>query len=393
MIELKTARYKGVEFPVESFPTTGGNRLVKYLYLGSDKQSIERQGKLPKTFTLVAIIPHENYYQLKNDLLRVLDDGIKGPLTHPTFGDIENVINGQYSIDETITALGRATINIPFEVDDAIGVPVQSGSLPAQVQVQSNALNDRIEADLSSKFKVSRRFARNFSSALTTINNVSAKIAEAANFGEPIAANIAAFRSSINNFNGAVGSLIQSPADLAGEVRGLFEDLNNLFETPAETLGAFKTLFSFGADDPVIVETTVGLTERKQNQDAVRAAVRTQALSFSYVAAVQVEYMTDEELNNAQDELELAYVDAIENQVVSNEAVEELDRLRSQAQKTFDSIRVNTRSIVTVETPLKPLSVIAYEYYGSTELVNVLAELNDVNQNAFVSGQIKILTA
>ncbi len=74
LIELKTAKYKGVEFLFEDMSTTGGNRLIKYNFPGSDKQAIERQGRLPRTFNLTAIIPHENYYQQRDNLLRVLDE-------------------------------------------------------------------------------------------------------------------------------------------------------------------------------------------------------------------------------------------------------------------------------------------------------------------------------
>ena len=38
LIQLKTANYKGVEFAIRDMPTTGGNRIIKLNYHGSDKQ-------------------------------------------------------------------------------------------------------------------------------------------------------------------------------------------------------------------------------------------------------------------------------------------------------------------------------------------------------------------
>ena len=235
MIDLKTAKYKGVEFLFTDMPTTGGNRLIKFNFPGSDKQAIERQGKAPRTFNITAVIPHENYYQQRNDLLRVLEDGEAGVLTHPTFGDVENVINGQYVLTEKLTELGRGQITIPFEVDDAPGIPQQSGALASQVQTQSDALNTQLAADLSDNYEVNLSASGNYSDALENLNNVSDAFNAASEFAEPITENIAAFRASINTFSASIGGLIQAPADLATSVRGLFEDLNGLYEAP-ETL-------------------------------------------------------------------------------------------------------------------------------------------------------------
>lgn len=416
MIEFKTAKYKGVEFLFKEMPTTGGNRLIKYTFPGSDKQAIERQGKLPKTFTITAIIPHDNYYQERDNLLRVLDDGIEGTLTHPTFGDIENVINGKYTFSEKISEAGRAEITIPFEVNDALGVPQESGALAAQVQVESDLLNDQLASDLADGYEVSSRFSGNFADALDNLQAVSDAFNSVAEYAEPFVSDIASFRQSINAFSGSIGALINAPADIASEIGGLFEDVNNLFDTPGRLLGGLKLLFDFGSDDPVVKEDTVGRVERKKNRDIIRSTMRVQALSYAYLAASSVEsgtdstsigvgatetatngvsntYTTTEDLERTRDDLETQYRDARENQLLTNEALEQLDRVRVQAYKRLDVVRVGTRSIITIETPRRPLSVLVYEYYGSTELVDTISELNNIKQNAFVEGNLRILTA
>ena len=393
IIELKSAKYKGVEFLFEDMPTTGGNRLIKFNFPGSDKQAIERQGKVPRTFNLTAIIPHEGYYQQRDNLLRVLEDGEEGVLTHPTFGDIENVINGQYTLTEKLTEIGRAQISIPFEVNDAPGIPQESGDLASQVQTLSDALNAQLTADLGDSYSVNKNLSGNFSDALDNLDNVAAQFRAAGEFAESTTENITRFRSSVNTFSASIGSLIDTPASLATSISGLFEDLNNLYEAPETLLGAFELLFSFGDDDPVVNPNTVSRVERKRNRDLIRANIRVQALSYAYLSAAESDYQTTEDLDLVQDDLEAQYLDARENQLLTNEALEELDRLRVQAQKSLDVARVHARSIITVETPLKPLSVLVYEYYGDTSLVGIIAELNNINQNAFVEGEIRILTA
>lgn len=392
IIDLKTAKYKGVEFLFTDMPTTGGNRLIKFNFPGSDKQAIERQGKAPRTFTITAIIPHEDYYQQRDNLLRVLEDGEKGVLTHPTFGDIENVINGRYTLTEKLSEIGRAEIVIPFEVDDAPGIPQQSGNLASQALALNESLVTQLQSDLGENYEVGLNFTGNFSDALENVNNIADSMDSIAELAEPIVENVSDFRTTVNAFRGAIGNLIQAPADLAGEISGLFEDVNNLFETPDSLLGAFESLFSFGNDDPVVKNNTVGRIQRNTNRDLLRVNIKTQSLGYAYLSASQVEYTTTDDLDQVQESLEGQYLSIKESQLLTVEADEALDKLRVQAQKILDSVRVNTRSIITVETRLKPLSVLVYEYYGSTDLVDDIAELNNIKMNAFVEGEVRILT-
>lgn len=392
MIDLKTARYKGVEFLFSDMPTTGGNRLIKYNFPGSDKQAIERQGKLPRSFTITAVIPHENYYTARDNLIRVLEDGDKGVLTHPTFGDIENVYSGKYTLTEKLSEIGRGEIVIQFEVDDSPGIPQLSGNLAAQVEELNTQLSDQLTTDFASKFLVSLGFTGNFSDAIDNINNVADSMNEVFSFAEPLADQANDFRNSVNAFKGSIGNLIQTPADLAGEISGLFESIGQLFETPEITFGAFKSLFGFGDDDPIVKSNTLGRIQRNDNRAATRVMMKTQALGYAYLNASQSSYMTTEELDSTNEALENQYVQIRESEAITNDALEILDRLRVQGQAVLDEVRVNTKTVITVETRLIPLSVLVYSYYGSTDLVETIAELNNINQNAFVEGSIRILS-
>lgn len=434
IIQLKVAKYKGVEFLFETATTTGGNRLIKFNFPGSDRQSIERQGKSPRSYPMTIWIQHDNYFQVKDELLRVLEDGEKGVLTHPTDGDIDNIINGEYQLVETISELGRGRLTVTFEIDDSVGIPIQSGDLVSQVQSASDLLNNQLAADITGDYEASLNFLGNFNDALDNLNNISVAINSASTLANPISNLVADFTKVITTFTNSIGNLVQSPANLSSSINALFESLNNLYDTPDETFRVLKDLFTFGDDDPVIatvaptnanntnpiaVPKTAGLTERKRNRDLLRANMRTQSLSYAYLNAVQVDFSNTDDLDLVQEELENQYANIRDNQTISgrslsgqlisgesrstadqlvndqllsNESLELLDRIRVQAQKTFDNVRVSTQSIITVETPLRPLSVIVFSYYGSNDLVETIADLNNINQNAFVEGEIRILT-
>lgn len=407
IIELKTAKYKGVQFLFTDMTTVGGNRIIKYNYPGSDAQAVERQGKLPRGYALTIWVQHENYYQTRDNILRVLEDGITGTLTHPTFGDVDNVINGDYTLEEKITELGRASIKVTFEQNTATGVPRQSGNLAAQVQTRSQALNAGLSADFASKYKVSTGLTGNFSDALDTAANAVRAVERASQVVTPLTEGLSQFRAKIRRVTGAIGDLIQAPARLAAEIDGLFADLNNLFEAPKDAVAAFKALFDYGNDDATITPNTVARTERKLNSDLLRTKIQMQALSYAYSNASQATYTTTDELDEVQDILEVQYANnhaarllaGGESEtggslfIASNETLEVLDQVRVQAQAVLDEVRVSTRTTLTIETPRMPLSVLVYNYYGSTELVDTIADLNNIKQNAFVEGELRILTS
>lgn len=393
LIQLKNARYKGVDMLFESAPTTGGNRLIAYNFPGSDKQAIEVQGKAPNDFSLTVWIPHDDYYAKRDNLIRVLEDAETGVLTHPTFGDIDNVINGIYTLTETISELGRAKIVIPFKVDDAVGIPQQSGQLVSQVQQQQSVLNTSLDNDLGTGYGINLNFPGNFTDGLLDAQSVSAAFKSAATLATPINTQAAEFAKLINAYDDGIGDLIRAPASLAASISNIFVSLDNLYDKPADVLRVMRGLFNFGDDDPEVNETTVARVERKKNRDLIRANMKTQALGYAYFSAADQEYETDEALDLVQDLLEEQYLDVRDNERLSNESLEQLDRLRVQAQKTLDNARVTASSIITVETRLMPLSVFVYSYYGSTDNMDTIAALNNINQNAFIEGEIRILAA
>ena len=392
IIELKTCRYKGVEFLFDDTSTTGGNRLIKFNYPGSDKQAIERQGKAPRSFSITAIIPHEDYFIKRDDLIRVLEDGAEGVLTHPFWGDIENVITGTYSLNERISELGRGTISIQFEINDAVGIPIEAGDLQTLTEFEFNALNEITFTDIANEYLVSLGFVGNFTDAVENITAIATEFRKIAELEDQIVNEAAGFFTIVQLFERNIFDNIVAPLNLAIDIDEMFSSLNNLYETPSARLTVFKGLFGFGDNDREIKTTTAGRIERKKNRDIINSTIKTTSLSYAYVNAVQIEYDTTEDLDLIQNELEDQYIKIRDDQLVSNATQEQLDRTRVQAIKTLNNARVTSRQIINVTTPRLPLSVLLYQWYGNTELFDTIAELNNIKENAFVEGDIKLLT-
>ncbi len=393
LIQLKEGSYKGVEMIVKSMPTNGGRRISIIRYPRSDKQSIEDQGLIPRQFSINGIVPHENYEEKKAALLRVFEDGEKGSLVHPTFGLVENVKNGKYSLDEITSALGKAQYTVEFFIDDAVGVPISSGSFASQVQTASDALNVSLSQDLIEGYEVTSSFVGNFADAARDAVSVGTEFVEAIDSSFQIVEGaVNEFVSEVNAFNSSINAIIQAPEDFANRISSMFNSLNNLYDSTIGTFQSISTMFDFGDDNEIFKQNTAGRIERQKNQDLVRANIKAQSLSYVYLAAVQIDFESEEDLALVNDQLETQYSLVRDNELLSNESLLKMDELRIQANSALSQILLNTRKIITINTRLIPLSVLVFDFYGSTELVGVISNLNAVKQNAFVEGDVRILT-
>jgi prophage DNA circulation protein len=393
IIQLKRGSYKGVDLTFVESTTTGGNRLIKFQYPGSDNQSIERQGKAQRAFALTLWLPHTNYYAVREETLRVLDDGVKGTFVHPTFGAIENVITGRYTLTERSSELGRASILVTFEIDDGDGIPIQSGALAAQVVSQADELNTTLDADLAARYQVTPAFTGNYTDAVENIRSLVPAVEKAIDSTTPTIDSAAEVATMLRRLTTDATALALAPIKLANRVSDIFVSLDTFVTDSVTEVGAiYSRLFGFGSDDPVAVPTTVGLAERASNRQALRATVRTKALVSAYTNYSQAEFTNADELTRVLQLLEARYMVCWPDPALSAEAIEQLTRLRTTAQAVFDAAKVGAQSVtqIVVSTPT-PLSILTYQYYGTTELVDTLADLNDVEQNAFIKGTFRIL--
>jgi prophage DNA circulation protein len=393
IIQLKESSYKGVSFPVKEMPTEGGRRLIKIRYPRSDKQSIEDQGLIPREFSITAIIPHDDYYNVKDALLRVLEDGEKGTLVHPTFGNIESVRNGTYSLDEKITELGKAEILIKFFIDDAVGVPVESARIASRVQTASDEFNASLAADLSGAFDITSTNTGNFADAEEAALNVPSAFSDVVKKIQASADKIDEFNGLIVSYQNTVGKIIQDPVDMAAKNNELFNSLNNLYENSDDAYQIMSGLFGFGDDDPSFEQNTAARIERQRNRELIRVNIKAQSLSYSYVVAVDIDYTNEVDLNSSLSDLEGQYLSIRTNEMLSNESLLAMDNVRVQGNAALAEKLLNTRKVITINTRKIPLSVLVYQYYGSTELVPTISDLNKIKQNAFVEGDVEILSA
>ncbi len=409
IIETKPGAYKGVSFLVITSSTAGGRKDVLFEYPNSDRQKIEDLGLRPRAYSMSVIIPHENYLQDRDNLLRALEDGDKGPLDHPFYGKIENVRARSFTITEKLSDLGRAELQITFAVDNDIGIPQKADNAISEASVQNAILNDSIAADIAADYEVDEGFFGNFQDAQDLLNGTADVFADVVSVATAITTEINQYAANINEYSTKINQLVSIPQDLANSVKNIFSTINTLFASVENTFEAFTSgnFFDFGDNDLDIHLTTQGRVQRAQNRDVINQAMQTFSLGYAYLNAAQIEFQTVDDIDAVNVILEDQYgkiqniqsvaVDGLASPLttvrgLSSETLTALTDMRTIANKLLDDKRTEARKTVVINTKLMPMSVIAYQYYGNTDLADTLLELNAVKGASFIQGDIKILT-
>lgn len=305
--QLHPASYKGAQFLVNRTSTSGGRKDVKHEFPNSNIQTIEDLGLSPRVYRITAIIAEPNYIQKRDTLLRALEEGGKGVLTHPFFGRIENIVARTFTMNEEVTRLGDTEINIIFEPSDTDGLPTKSLNTVSLVSQQSTAVSNAIVSDITDLFTVTNAFAGNFSAASDKLNSIADTVTANVKSLTATPDQINDFGSLVNTFQSSINQLIGNPDELATDLQEIFAAIPPLYATATEQTAALSLFFEFGDDDAAIGETTAGLIERKQNNDVLNNSVKAFSLAEAYTAASQIDFTTVDEIENIADILETAF--------------------------------------------------------------------------------------
>lgn len=392
IIETQSASYKGVDFLMLTAKTSGGRKDALFEFPNSNKQTVEDLGLKVRTHSMTAVIPHDDYYVKRDRLLAALEEGGVGPLEHPTFGKIENVAARTFVLNERISELGRAEVQIVFAISDDLGIPQKAVNSVSEVDSANETVSEECALDIEEDFAVDTGFAGNFQAAQELLSDVASTISDAVATVTQVSDKINQFSSQINQFTGQINQLIALPAQLSSSVTNLFSTVNGLFSTFESAYIVYSEMFGFGDDAIPVVQTTAGLTQRAKNNDVITQFMQTSSLGYAYLNAIQIEFQTTDDIDIINALLDAQYEKIFANTDFSEDVRRAVTDVRTVANQLFDEKRTNTRKVIEVYTHRMPMSEIAYQYYGSTDLTDTLLELNNINNGAFVDGTIKILT-
>jgi prophage DNA circulation protein len=401
--EILPASYKNAFFFVAATETAGGRKTSKKEIIDSDLQVIEDLGLANRIFTLEGIISARfdnngniitSYKDVRDNLLRALESRGSGILVHPFFGTVENLVVIDWEMAESFDRLGIANISITFEVSNTDGKPKPITASLSAIEGAAQQVLTTSSITLAEKFEVVLADASgNFADASA---KVTAAIEAINSITEPfstIAGLIDEFSQAVSKALAQVTTLVDTPVELADSITNLILTANSVVTTVEGTYKAFISLFPFGDDDiPPVFPTTAQSIERQENRDQLNDFIQAVALSLAYTNAAQMEFKTVSELEAVAEELEEQYRKLFESLTLSSDILANLNDLRDTVQEFFDDVEPSLKSIVSIRTNPTSARLLAYKYYGSSELGAEITDLNDLSEPIFLEGEVDIFS-
>lgn len=403
--DLFPCTYRGALFYLSDANTSGGRKTSKKEIINSDRQVVEDLGLAKRAFTLSGTIAARraadgteilSYEEVKRALLDALELGGVGILVHPFFGRIENVQVTTWTLNERMTSLGASSISINFEISDTDGVPRSTPAVLGEVETNASAASASLEEAVADDLKATPKFQGNFEDAIDKVEAVADAIEAAVDFTETVAGALNQFASDVAELGSDAASLVAAPQSLAESVRNVVSSINGVLATPTAVFNSMKRLFDFGDLDIRFTadDATAGGRERQRNRDLLNSQVQGQALAQAYVAAAQLDLPDVSAIDDTQAILEAQFQKMVAAAAWDSDGQEAITKTRIALTAFFDAQRATKPRRTTVRIPAPtPARVLAYRYYEDSTRGDQIAELNDLDDSAFVDGDVEILTS
>lgn len=399
--DLHEASYRKAFFFISSSGISGGRKDSEKEFANSDKQLVEDLGLMPRAFTLDGTVAARrdnsgneitSYVQARDTLLAALEKGGVGTLIHPFYRSRSDIVCRTFNLTESVDRLGDGRISISFAISDTDGVPAPSESVLSRVSTENTAVVAAVNLSIADNYSVTPKAIGSYDDAVAQLNAVVDAINEATT---PIAADedeINEFNKDVSEFGTNITTLVGNPTALAIAISNLFAGINGLYLTVDGTFEAFLRLFNFGSTDIDVNQSTFSGVERQRNRDLINVAMQTEALSYAYLNASQIAFETVDEIEATSQLLEDQYQKSRSDADIQDTVRDALTDIRTETQRFFDDQKLEVRQTIEVETNPTSTRLLAYAYYGSSELGQEIGELNGFVDPTLVQGTVRIFT-
>ncbi len=399
LVDLQRASWRGAVFLVDAAITSGGRKIVRKKIIDSDRVVQEDLGLDTEVNTISGTLgsvrisgAFKSYQDMRRDLLNALRLPGTGTLIHPHFGIVHNLVALNWSLNQTNSSLGDASISITFEPDTGDGVPLVGKAVEAGVLATNNLVRQQTNVTIAENIDPVTNLLNNFSKLQSKALSVVGSLTEAPRYSSTAASGLDVFANNVSKMGVQITQLAANPQDLADSMVGAFESLKGLYQSAAATYAVFKSFFTFGGEDVEVPTSTLARTTSLQNNITLNTAVLTMSLGYAYEASAEENFQTVEQIEVRSQELEAQFQKISNIDGIDGALLQALQVLRAATLAVFEDQKLSAKRVTEIQILPTSTALLAYRYHGSSALGIAIAELNDLPKSSYVSGTVKILT-
>lgn len=405
---LLPASFRGIPFFIDSHDAVGGRNAVNHEPPDRESSFAEDMGKMHDGYRIVGHILGDNYFFIRDALIRAMEEKDPGILIHPYLGLID-VQPGKYKFSEDTTE-GRicrfdlnfseaGDPNIVFAIIDivskflsnvvafmaqaenAIALTVTFTGLPAYV--------------LDSAQEVVLSFLRSVDSAVKEISADADKLAT--------------IEKDLADFEADISSIVRDPNLLFQNVDNIVEQLKTLPVDPEET----DTIdISAGVDDKVavldrVLETAADTSavldaanpqtptriQENANNVAINNMIKQSAVARKAEVVADKDFRSLTDAVAAREELTLLLDQLMEVEGIDDNLFQAMKDQKASVVEMIPDPRKQTGTLTTLDLLATTNSLaLTYDLYESLDRENEILDRNQVENPAFISGEVEVVT-
>jgi prophage DNA circulation protein len=384
------ASFRGAEFFFQGASVHGGRKTVIHDYPNKDFRKVEDLGNSPRRFDIRGIITGFFYADAKKALETALTTPGIGVLVHPFLGNISAACTG-FTVNERLQKINIADYSMQFaETNDGI-TPQANDNSNTIIANLYQELYDFIKNDLNGQYIA--KFARNIAAAGQKLSDLSDTLNLIGTTVSSLDLNNTEFRNTNSNFADNVFKIAGPDGNIGGNVSDLISTFDGLSADGQTRFTASAGLVDFGTIDRFVTFPSEKSEARTSNAKFINGAVN--ALSFMNMvdSAKDIDYLDSEELDETADLVSATYEGLLSSSTAdfSNELLDKLAAIRTESRKFFEQERLVVNKVLEVTTNEVPVSILSYQYTGSTDDYDALLGLNNNFNPAFIEGIVKVL--
>lgn len=389
---LKDASFRGAAFQVETHDHEFGRRGETHEYPLRPKPWREDLGRMARQYRVEAFILGDDYDQARDALITACETQGPGTLVHPYLGTL-NVAVLRGRVRETLAQGGRASFDIEFvEAGDDVN-PGAITDTAAVTVLRADDLQAAAATDFSSGFTVNALPDFVPAAAGDIVGNAVDAAERAVRGLTGSGSALFGFITQAEALRTQVLTLANIPAQLAGQVQGVFQTIRTLANTPRDALAALRPLFDFGSGFPAIAPVTPARAAQAANQAALVGLVRQAAAGEAAQCVAQIDFTSYQDAAGIRDDVA---------DLIDGVALTAGDAGDDQAYDALLALRLAVIADVTARGAslarifayphlvVEPALVIAQRLYGDATRDLEIVARNDIRHPGFVPAGISL---
>tara|TARA_R110000744_G_scaffold196160_4_gene315391 strand:+ start:6214 stop:7581 length:1368 start_codon:yes stop_codon:yes gene_type:complete len=444
---LLTLKYKSATWFADSFKTKGGTITATQKIINSSKQNVAELGIEQNEFTIdgfIAASPiseadlaeaekrEDDYIDVRDEVIKVLNSPGRGTLTHPTFGVVDNVKAVSWSLDESsVSSPGIGKLSVKFVISNAINPDAPailgeivgpetftaafeellaepldiSAEVPGSELVELSFLQslglDALEAILAAADFVSGLISAILDSTIFTaivsvVEAVSKAFDTVMGFVEFATDQIDKVSAIVSSFAATIGELAAIPGLLVASITNVFGVINSAVTSAISGFKAMTSFFSFGWVSDIDPFSAFGSgTKQSQaviaNTQNINTNVNCNALLAAYTQVTGLDMRTLDELDEIEATLDSQYEGIMLNGNLDLGIVQTVKETRDSMRIYLENRRLNAARVIEIDTRITSARTLSYRLYGTDFDSNNIADLN-LSNGISMSGRLKVFS-